>query len=165
MMKRSLFRRVVLAGLALMLVSGLAVAQTGGNSPSGKSLKSAKHLKVGDAELKRFASTLNDVHVIQVGFQKGFQQAVTSSALGQKQFLNIYRSERRTKKLPTNLTPAQKRQYHQLMTKVVGMERQAQKRMVAIVKKDGFTVSRFDAIIQAVHSDPSLASRLKKVRK
>lgn len=161
----SILRRFIVAGLCLLLTAGFAFAQTKGGAPSGKSVQSPKSITVGHAELKRFASTLNDVNTIQVGFRKGFQQAVTKSPLGQQEFLQIFKAERTTHKLPPNLSATQKKQYHDLVSKVLVMERQAQQKMVAMVKKDGFTVSRFDAIVRAIHTDPTLAKRLSKIRK
>lgn len=157
-----LHRRILLAFLTLLVVAGTAVAQSGPVKIAPKT--APKKITVQDPELKRFASTLKDVHVIQVGFQKDFQKAVTKSPLSQKRFMQIYRTERSTHKMPKNLTSAEAKQYQQLVRAVVSMERTAEKNMISTVKKDGFTVSRFDAIVRAVHSDPKLASRLKKLR-
>lgn len=161
----SILRRVSMAVFCLLLTAGFAFAQSKGGAPSGKSVQSSKPITVGDAELKRFASTLQDVHAIQVGFRKGFRKAVTASPLGQKEFLRIYRTERTTHNLPSDVGSKKAKQYHDLVTKVLGMERSAQKKMVATVKQDGFTVSRFDAIVRAIHNDPKLAKRLTTIRK
>lgn len=161
----SILRRVIVAGFCLILTAGFAFAQSTGGAPGGPSVQSSKPITVGNAELKRFATTLQDVQTIQVGFRKGFQKAVTKSPLGQKRFLQIYKAERTAHKLPANVSSTQAKQYHDLVTKVLGMERHAQQKMVATVKKDGFTVSRFDAIVRAVHNDPKLAKRLKGIRK
>jgi lipocalin len=165
MMYGSNYRRVALAALLSLTVSLALSAQSTGGSAAANKAPSTKPITVQDSELKRFASTLNDVHSLQVDFQKSFQKAVTSSPLGQTQFLNIYRTERTAHKLPPNLSTAQKRQYQQLVSTVVAIERNAEKEMVATVKKDGFTVSRFDEIVRAVHTDTTLADRLQKVRK
>lgn len=165
MKNRSMLRRLLLAGLSLFLIAGTGFAQTGSAGHAGNTLQSSKKITVGNAELKRFATALNDVHAIQVDFQKSFQNAVTQSPLSQKRFLQLFRSERTTHKLPADVTSKEKRQYQNLIQTVLKMEQNARTKMVAAVQKDGMKVSRFDTIIRAVNSDPKLAGRLRKIRK
>ena len=163
-MYRPNYRRILLTVVALISISATTYAQSSSGSPEPSSPPNIHKINVQDAELKKFASALKDVHQIQVGFQSDFQKAITGSPLSRKQFIAIFRIERSTHKLPAKLSGTQKQEYQKLVTTVVGIERSAERQMADTVKKGGLSVSRFDTIVRAVHSDPALASRLQKIR-
>lgn len=165
MNKRTLFSAVVLAIVAFFFITGTLYAQNGHAGTKRFAAPSHKPIKVGNAELKRFATALKDVHGIQVGFQKNFQHAISKSPLTQKEFMKIYQSERSSHKYPSHLSSSKKQQYQTLIHHVLKIEKGARSKMIAAVKKDGLKVSRFDQIVRAVHSNPKLAKRLKKLRK
>lgn len=161
---RAPFRAITVSILTLLFVAGTLSAQNSGAPTGGQISPSHKSVSVGNAELKRFAGALKDVQVIQIGFQKSFQSAVTKSPLSAKEFFRIYQAERSTHKLPSNLSSNERKEYRTLVNAVLKMEQQARLQMIAVVKKDGFKVARFDEIVRAVNTDPVLAKRFKKVR-
>lgn len=158
------FRTIVVSILALLFVTTTLSAQSTGAPSGGKTAPAHKAVNVGNAELKRFVGALKDVHGIQIGFQKSFQQALTKSSLSQEEFFRIYQSERSTHKLPSNVSSSEQKEYQRLVREVLKMEQQTRLQMIAAVKKDGFEVARFDEIVRAVNTDPALAKRLKSMR-
>lgn len=158
------FRTIAVSILALLLVAGTLAAQSTGSTSGGNAAPAHKAFSVDNAELKRFAGALKDVHVIQIGFQESFQKAVTKSPLSQKEFFRLYQSERTTHALPSNASSTERKEYRTLLNAVLKMEQDARLQMVAVVKKDGFKVARFNEIVRAVHTDPALAKRLAKAQ-
>lgn len=158
------FRAIVVSILSLLFVTATLSAQSTHAPSAGKIAPAHKAVSVGNAELKRFAGALKDVQVIQVGFQMSFKKAVTKSPLSQKEFFRLYQSERLKQKLPADVSSSERKEYQTLVREVLKMEQQARLQMVAVVKKDGFKVARFNEIIRAVHTDPALAKRLKSMR-
>lgn len=164
MINRILLRAAMLSVLAMVAVAGTLHAQSAPSAPAGPKV-AAPTIKVGNTELKRFAGALKDVQAIQRDFQKSFQKAVTKSSLSRSEITKILQSERSAHKLPSNLSSNERQHYQAFVNKVVHLEQMARGQMVAVVQKDGFKVARFDAIVRAVNSDPTLAKRLEKMRK
>jgi cell division protein FtsX len=152
----------ILFAVSMLLTTGFVFAAN--NTSNSVARSGSSHIKIDNTELKKFSVALHDVDKIAATFRGVVHTRISKSPLSQKRFFQIYNAQRSGKNPTPKVTGKESKEYKSLAQELNNLQRSSQQSMVKKVKEDGFTVARFNQIIKALHSDPSLVKRLKSTK-
>lgn len=163
MISRVSFRIVIIASMIGALVAAAAFAQAP-SAGTEASPTAPAHLKVGNHELKRFAGALHAVQHVEISYEKRINRAFAHSPMTERRYYQIYNAKERGQQVKPRESATEGVQFKELTTAVSRLQSRAEKNMIAAVHHDGFKVARFNQILDALHTDPSLAKRFEQVQ-
>ncbi|ARV58106.1 hypothetical protein BZZ01_05180 [Nostocales cyanobacterium HT-58-2] len=133
-------------------------------APQTQATPAAPQTQVSPEELKKFASTIKQLIVIEQGANQEMTQVVGQSGLSQERFMEIHRSQRNPSSQPTKtVTPQEKQQYDKAFSRLGQIQQQAESKMQQVVQKEGLKVERFNQIEAAVRQDPALQKKVREM--
>jgi len=152
-------RNVVLSVLALLFLvifgSSPLIAQSQSQSSEG--------IDVSDKELLTYAEVLMEIQQIQSEYGKEAQSAISESSLSEERFKEIYQAAQSGNQNAEGQTEAESKEFKEVIGKMQELQKDANEKMVSLVKENGFTVERFNNITQAYKQNPKLQERLKEL--
>ncbi len=118
-------------------------------------------LEVSDEELRRFAAAVAEVQQIQLRMQGEIEGAITESDLSRERFVEIFESSRTQGAQDTSdVTESEQQEFDSLVEAIAALQMSSQQSMIEAVRETGMELERFNQILAAVQSDPSLMERL-----
>lgn len=149
-------RNLLILGTALiMVVSGLAFAQTGQPPAPAED--------VGEAELEQFAQALQTIQEAQQDVQMEMQEIVHGSALGEERFNEIHETVNTTGEMPGNVDESEAQNYNTIVQELSTVQQDLQIEMATIVEDSGMDVERFNSIVMAIQQDEGLWQRIQEI--
>ena len=147
--------------LGFLLMAGSAIAQ-GQQMPQN----STQADSITDEELKKFASVSAESQKIQQEMRKKVDSMLTEEDMEMQRFQQIMMSKQNPKMADSvQVTDEEKKKMKKIQPKLMKANRQAQQKMVGVIKDNGLQPQRFQQIMQAVRSNPEVMKRFRKISK
>lgn len=159
-------RKAILAGCSLLitLAMGSVPAQAQGSSPAPQPAPAATQAQVSQEELKKFASTIKKLLVINQQMESQMVQAVQNTGLSEQRFSEIHQSKKNPAQKPApQVTPKEEQSYSQAVAQLTQIQKDAQTKMDQAVQSEGLGTERFNQIFSVVQKNPGLKQELRKL--
>ncbi|MGF1480680.1 MAG: DUF4168 domain-containing protein [Cyanophyceae cyanobacterium] len=169
-MKRQL---LTLGSLALVLLSGGAVAQAQTTEPSSEPttepspeapVQETTPTEVSSEELEQFATAMEQMQVIRQDYEGQMVQAVESEGLSKERFIEISQVQRDPEAQPASeISQEEQESFENAVARLVELQQEAKDKMKEAVQSQGLEVSRFNEILAAVKQDPNLQQEVQQM--
>jgi len=137
-----------------LLVAFVAVFATG--------LQAQTEQKISDEQLKKFVEVSQKVQGESMKQQQKMMKAIQDEGISPERFNQIYKAEQNPNK-ESDASGEEKKQYDAAMKKINAMNKQSQKDMEALIKKEGMKVETYMMINQKLQQDKSLQKRFRQI--
>lgn len=156
MLKMKLNLKALLLGAAL--VAGTATfAQT----PQLPQTQESQQVNISDAELEKFAQTVQALQIAEQESQKKMIAVVEAQDLDIEKFNEIHQAKMQN--LEVTASEADQKKHDQAVDKLEEMQPEIMKMMETIIITEGLTMERFQQIAAAMQSSPELQQRLQQL--
>jgi|GEM_PF-1636509 Mg2+/Co2+ transporter CorB len=137
-----------------LLVAFVAVFSTG--------LQAQTEQKISAEQLKKFVEVSQKVQGESMKQQQKMMKAIQDEGISPERFNQIYKAEQNPNK-ESDASGEEKKQYDAAMKKINAMNKQSQKDMEALIKKEGMKVETYMIINQKLQQDKSLQKRFRQI--
>ena len=118
--------------------------------------------KVTDEQLKKFVKVSQKVQGESMKQQQEMMKVIQDEGISPERFNQIYKAEQNPNK-ESDASGEEKKQYDAAMKKINAMNKQSQKDMEALIKKEGMKVETYMMINQKLQQDKSLQKRFRQI--
>ena len=118
--------------------------------------------KVTDEQLKKFVKVSQKVQGESMKQQQEMMKVIQDEGISPERFNQIYKAEQNPNK-ESDASGEEKKQYDAAMKKINAMNKQSQKDMEALIKKEGMKVETYMMINKKLQQDKSLQKRFRQI--
>ena len=160
-------RKSILAVLAAAaLVATPLLAQQQNQGPGGQQQPSQVELK--DGELQMFVSVLQSVQEVQSQAQQDVESSLQDQGLSKKRFNEIHQQKQQSGQSNSssgsaNVTQQEEQSYQAVLKDLQKIRQETSQQIQSIIKDEGFSLNRFNAVYRAVQSRPELQKRVQNL--
>lgn len=145
--------------LGFLLMVGSAFAQ-------GQQMQqqTAQPDSVTDEELEKFAMVTNELQQIQRESQKEVEKMLSDKEMDMQRFQQIMMSRQNPQMSDSvEITKEEKQTMEEIKPKLQKMQQQSRQKMMGAMQENDLQPQRFQAISQALQSDPEVMNRFKEI--
>lgn len=142
------FRKITVLLLAVFFCGSASYAQTDD--------------KVSDKEVKKFASAVKEVQVINQESQESMMKAVEDSELDIQRFNEIY-GAMQDPNTELEASDEEMEKFNKANTEIANIQTEAQQKMEKKILDQDLTVERYQEINMKVQNDPELMQKIQKL--
>lgn len=145
--------------LGFLLMVGSAFAQ-------GQQMQqqTAQPDSVTDEELEKFAMVTNELQQIQRESQKEVEKMLSDKEMDMQRFQQIMMSRQNPQMSDSvEITEEEKQTMEEIKPKLQKMQQQSRQKMMGAMQENDLQPQRFQAISQALQSDPEVMNRFKEI--
>lgn len=137
-----------------LLVAFVAVFATG--------VQAQTEQKISDEQLEKFVKVSQKVQGESMKQQQEMMKMIQDEGLSPERFNQMYKAKQNPNK-EVDATSKEKEQYSAAMGKINKMNKQSQKDMEALIKKEGMKVETYMMINQKLQQDKALQKRFRQI--
>ncbi|MBN1755772.1 DUF4168 domain-containing protein [bacterium] len=132
--------------------------------PAGMGTPPTPATDVSDEELKIFAELMEETQKIQYESQEEMQNAVTGTGMSIERYSNIMQQmQGQGQGESTEISDEEQIQLGEAQEALQKIQMDTQQKMIAAVEEGGMSTDRFQSILMAIRSDPSMQQRLQQL--
>lgn len=117
---------------------------------------------VSDEELKTFAATIQGIQQINQEAQLSMIEKIENEGMNVERFNEIQMANQDPSS-EVEVEEAEMKQYEKVSTEIQEIQMNTQKQMQGFIAEKGWTMERYQEILQLVQSDPDQLERLQKL--
>lgn len=141
----------------LLLIAGSAFAQ-------GQMQQQAQPDSITDKELEKFALVTNELQQIQRESQQEVEKMLSDKEMDMQRFQQIMMSRQNPQMSDSvEITEEEEKTMEEIKPKLQKMQQQSRQEMMSAMQENDLQPQRFQAISQALQSDPDVMNRFKEI--
>lgn len=163
--------RKLTIGVALMAVIALsgAFAQQQQQGPSLQQNQQSQ-VELKDGELQKFVAVLQEVQQVQSQAQQDMQSSLEEEGLSQQRFSEIHRQKQGNSGSGSNsgsgageISRQEQQAYQAVLSRLQEIRQSTSEEIQTLIKDEGFSLDRFNAVYRAVQQRPQLQQRVQNM--
>jgi len=118
---------------------------------------------VSDAELGKFVNALKDIQEVSMNAESQLVQLIQNAGLELNRFNELYNASQNGQVKPEGATEEEAKSFETVMARMQAMQPVIEKQFEDAMTKAGITNERYEEIMVAVQSDPSLQQKIQSM--